>query len=238
MVLEIAIVEDEKESYQKLVSYLEKCKKEFDIDINVKWFKDAISFLEKYPKKCQLVFMDIDLPMMNGMEAVKKLRKIDEHVCVIFVTNLAQYAVKGYEVNAFDFIVKPLSYYDFYMKFKRAMHSFLLKSSKGIWVTARNGKRKIEADQLMYVEVMKHEITYHMANVENIVFSGTLKKVHEELAGLPFALCNRCYLVNLAYIKEVRDESVYIGDDVLQISLAKKKEFLQSLNTYLGGGGN
>lgn len=238
MVLEISIVEDEKESYKKLVTYLEKCKKEFDIEINIKWFKDAISFLEKYPKNCQLVFMDIDLPGMNGMAAVKKLRKIDAQVCVIFVTNLAQYAVNGYEVNAFDFIVKPLSYYDFYMKFKRVMNSFALKNSRTLWVISRNGKRKIEADQLMYVEVMKHEITCNLANGEKIVFSGTLKKVHEELEGLPFVLCNRCYLVNLAYVKEVRDESVYIGDDVLQISLAKKKDFLKSLNKYLSDGGN
>ena len=178
--------------------------------------------MEKYPENCHLVFMDIELPGMDGMTAVRKLRKIDERVCVIFVTNLAQYAVNGYEVNAFDFIVKPLSYYDFYMKFKRVMDSFALKTPKSLWVVARNGKRMITADKLMYVEVMKHEITYNMANGEKIVCSGTLKKVHEELAGLPFVLCNRCYLVNLSYVKEVRDENVYVGDDVLQISLAKK----------------
>lgn len=236
--MEIAIVEDEKDSYEKLVSYLERCKDEFDIELNIKWYKSAVSFLEKYSKNCQLVFMDIDLPGMNGMDAVKKLREKDGQVCVVFVTNLAQYAVNGYAVNAFDFIVKPLVYSDFYMKFKRIMNSFALKTSKGIWVVTRNGKYRIEADQIMYVEVMKHEISYNMANGKKITFSGTLKKVHEELNGLPFVLCNRCYLVNLAYIKEVRDEYVYIGNDVLQISLSKKKAFLNSLNKYLSDGGN
>lgn len=236
--LEIAIVEDEKDAYQTLTSYLEKCKDEFDIEFNIKWYTDAVTFLNKYSKSCQLVFMDIDLPGLNGMDATKRLREIDEQVCVVFVTNLAQYAVNGYAVSAFDFIVKPLSYSDFYMKFKRVMSSFALKTSKSLWVVTRNGKFRIEADQITYVEVMKHEISYNMANGKKITFSGTLKKVQEELKGLPFVLCNRCYLVNLTYIKEVRGDNVYIGNDVLQISLSKKKDFLKSLNKYLSDGGN
>ncbi len=237
MTFEIAIVEDEWSSYNTLVSYLDTCQKEFGVEFSVKWFKDGITFLEKYPQNCKVVFMDIDLPLLNGMETVRKLRKIDANVVVVFVTNLAQYAVKGYEVSAFDFIVKPLSYYDFHMKFKRVMKSFSLQPKKCLWVTTRSGKRKVEADEICYVEVMKHEITYNMRDGEKITFSGTLKQICDELTDLPFVMCNRCYLVNLAYVKEVRGEDLYIGNDRIQIALARRKEFMKSLNKYLSDGG-
>lgn len=236
--IEVAIVEDNEKWFKTLEEYLKRYGNEYGTQFGIKWFKDPVTFLEKYTKNCRFVFMDINLPGMDGMTAVKKLRLVDERICVIFVTNLAQYAVNGYEVNAFDFIVKPVSYYDFRMKFKRAMDFYAMKAPKGIWLNFRDGKRMITAEKLRYVEVMKHELVFCLSSGEKVSCSGTLKKVQEDLAGLPFVLCNRCYLVNLAFVREVRGESVFIGNDVLQISLAKKKDFLKSLNDYLSNGGD
>lgn len=73
--------------------------------------------------------MDINLGESNGIEISKKIREIDDETIIIFVSNLAQYAVEGYEVEAMDFIVKPMTYYVFSMKFKRALKR-LLRSKK------------------------------------------------------------------------------------------------------------
>ena len=67
-----------------------------------------MDFLEKYRANYDLVFMDIEMPVMDGMSAIKKLRQIDKNVLVVIVTNLAQYAVNGYELGVFDFMVKPV----------------------------------------------------------------------------------------------------------------------------------
>lgn len=66
--------------------------------------------------------MDIQMPHMNGMEVARKLRALDANVLLIFVTSLAQYAIQGYEVRAFDYVLKPLSYPDFMMKMSRVEH--------------------------------------------------------------------------------------------------------------------
>ena len=80
---------------------------------------------------------------MDGMEAVRRIRQKDENVIVIFVTNMAQYAVKGYEVNALDFIIKPVRYDSFVMKMDRAISKCKTTQSNEIWITERNNKRRL-----------------------------------------------------------------------------------------------
>lgn len=233
---EIAIVEDEREHSARLKEYLDRYSAERDCALHTEIFERADDFL----KKCgsfDIVFMDIELPDTDGMTAVKRLRENDKNVLVIFVTNLAQYAVKGYEVSAFDFIVKPVGYYDFAMKLRRAFECLNKRCKHELWVASRQGKKLVSADKLKYVEVMKHALLFHMANGETVTGTGTLKSVASKLDGTSFALCNQCYFVNLKYVTEVRGGSVFVGDDELQISIPKKKEFLRALNDWLATGG-
>lgn len=181
--------------------------------------------------------MDIDMPDLNGMDAVRKLREADREVMVIFVTNLAQYAVKGYEVDAFDFIVKPAVYPEFAMKIDRAVRGLELRRGKNIWISTRGGKKAINTNKLIYVEIMRHAITYH-TEYGDVTGSGTLGGVCEMLEGMPFAQCNRCYLVNLRYVTEVTADALVAGGVRLAVSKTRKKEFMRIFNDYLAGGGD
>ena len=88
--------------------------------------------------------MDIDLPGMSGMEAAGLMRAYDEETPLIFVTNLAQYAIRGYEVDALDFIVKPVSWYHFSMRMDKAMRAMRRHSATGrLKVSTRSGVRVI-----------------------------------------------------------------------------------------------
>ncbi len=101
---------------------------------------------------------------------------------------------------------------------------------------SRTGKKMISADTLRYVEVMHHMLVFH-TTAEEVRGTGTMKKICELLEGLPFALCNQCYLVNLAYVSGINGNTVLVGEDELQISAPKRKNFLCALNNYLGAGG-
>ena len=83
---------------------------------------------------------------------------------------------------------------------------------------------------------MKHVVIYHLEH-ETVTASGTLKSVVENLEGLPFALCNRCYLVNFKYVTEINGNTVVVGGDELQIAAPRRHEFLNAFNEYLGAGG-
>lgn len=232
----VAVVEDEREVSDLLASYFRRYAKDNEKEIAVTQFFSTEQLFTLDCIDFDMILMDIELPGTDGYSAVQKLRKKNDETAVVFVTNLAQYAVKGYEVGAFDFIVKPVSYYNFALKMNRVFAYLETTVKKKLMISSREGKKIVPVSDLKYVEVMKHVLIFHLAKGE-IVASGTLKKVREELEGLPFAFCNACYLVNLGYVTEIKGNRVCVGGDVLQISAPKRKEFLRELTAYLAVGG-
>lgn len=132
MMVSVALIEDDDRIAGELVGYLERYAKESEgaVEFNTVRFPDAISFLEGYKPRYDLVLMDIMLPEMDGLMASKKLREYDPNVMLVFVTNMSQLAVKGYEVSAFDFMVKPVRYGDFTLKLDRITEKLALSEEK------------------------------------------------------------------------------------------------------------
>ena len=121
MAICVAVVEDEKRERELIKKYLASFGEERGVVFNVYEFEDGLSFLSDYKSIYDVVFMDIEMPHLSGMEAAKRLRKLDDKVALVFITNMAQYAVGGYEVDAMSFIVKPVTYSNFAMKLSRVM---------------------------------------------------------------------------------------------------------------------
>ena len=118
--INIAIVEDNREQAAALESHIKTYASDHKLSVSVSIFYEPITFLEKY-SPFHIVYMDIMMPMLNGMDAAKLLREKDEKVILIFVTTMRQYAIQGYEVAASDFIVKPVAYPEFALKFTKVL---------------------------------------------------------------------------------------------------------------------
>lgn len=231
-----AIVEDNEVQASTIAEHFKRYADEMGRIVEVSVFPSGEAFLQ-CGDRFDLVFLDIELPEKDGLTVAEELRAVDGDVLIIFVTNLAQYAVKGYGVRAFDFIVKPLDYYSFALKMRRAFECLDNLCRRKIWIATRQGKQMIDADKLKYVEVMQHTLAFHMTD-GTVNGTGTLKSVQTALMGLPFYLCNRCYLVNLHYVTQINGNTVTVGGEVLQISIPKKKDFLTALNKFLAAGGS
>ena len=231
----IAVVEDSPADAQTAQSYLDRYAAEHNVTFEIKLFTDSAAFLAGYLPVYDLVMMDISLPGLSGLEAAARLRRMDQSVTLVFVTSLARYASKGYEVDATDFLVKPVTYPNFEAKLRRALTRCTHFADRQYVIPLSDGIYRIALSRIKYIETDGHTLIYHTTE-GNIPSPGLLKDVEKGLDPRQFVRCNRCYLVNLAYAKVIREHTLIIDGDELQISRPKRKAFLAALNDYLGGG--
>ena len=231
--LRCAIVEDSPRELEHLKECLARYSAERDIPLETTAFGDAASFLEHYRADYDIAFMDIELPGINGMEAAHRLREIDQQVILIFVTNMAQFAVKGYEVDALDYIIKPAQYGPLSIKLDRAAQRWRA-AAESVMVALPTGTQRLLLWEIYYIEVQGHKLTYHTEK-GHLPGTGTLQDAEQRLHGKGFLRCNKCYLVNQKHIQTVTGSDVVLSNgEKLQISRLRKKEFMEELARSMG----
>lgn len=108
--IRIAIVEDDRHDREALKKCLNRYEKENQVKFSVTEFQDGEDIVTDYTASYDLIILDIEMAFLNGMKAAEKIRELDTNVIIIFITNMPQYAIQGYKVNALDYILKPISY--------------------------------------------------------------------------------------------------------------------------------
>lgn len=228
--LRVAVVEDDQRYAAQIAGYLERFAEENQLEIRTVRFQDGMEIAEEYKPVYDIIFLDIEMPLLDGMSTAERIRQMDPDVLLIFITNLAQYAIRGYGVNALDYVLKPVSYAAFAMKLQKARRILAGRETRYVLLTDEQESRKIPVSNIRYIEVANHQLIYHTTEGDFCQF-GTLRKLENEL-GDGFARCNHCYLVNLGYVDGTREDCVLLGADTLKISRAKKKQFMQMLSDY------
>lgn len=234
--MHIAIVEDEENSTNILMEYLSAFGRENNIDTQYRQYANGVDFISSYQPICDLLLLDIEMPLMDGLTLARKVREVDKNVIIIFITKMAQYAMVGYEVSALDYILKPINYHAFAMKLRRVVNLMQTKQQKCLIVQGNSFIQKIAINSIRYIDVLGHTITYHTPQgIISSTGSKSLKELENELISNGFVRCNKCYLVNLQYVQSVeKDIVVLTGGECLSISRSRKKKFMQSLLDYWG----
>ena len=227
-----AIAEDDPAFRSQLNSFLQQYACDKRLEITVSAFEEGQTLVSAYCPIFDVIFLDVEMPHLDGMSAAEKIRQKDSQVLLVFVTNVAHYAVKGYAVQALDYILKPLNYMSFSAKMDRIVKTLQLRQEKSILLNSGSSMRRIPVSQILYVEVLRHQVVYHLAD-ELITVRGSLKEAENLLEGCSFEKCNSCYLVNLRHVRGVREDAVIVGQEELQMSRAKKKDFMQAVAAYI-----
>lgn len=233
--IKVAIIEDEKIEQERVESYFKRLSNEKRVNFNLSFYTSGEKFLFEFETgKFSIVLIDIELEgTQNGLEVSEKLRELDGEVTLIFLTNLAQYAIEGYKVNAFDYMLKPISYFDFSTRLTLVINKLETKNTERVIIQTDGKKLVILLSDIYYIEVNNHKVIYHTKK-GNFQTYGSLKQILKELENKNFSLCNSCFLVNFDYVEKIEGYNVIVNGEELLISHPKRKTFLQELTAYFG----
>lgn len=232
--MKIVIVDDEKKETDLISGYIDKISAKIGEMIVKEVYHSPARFLDEYNYDADLIFLDVEMPGLNGIEAARELRRKDQNVVIMFITNMAQYAICGYEVEAVDYILKPVSYQDFALKMQKAMRYILQNKDTRLTLTTTDGTKIVGVSDVFFVEVNRHYLIYHTV-IGEMTVRGTMKEAEELLKPYHFVRCNHSFLVNLKYVEAVNGVELKCADHTLLISRNKKTEFMYEFTRYISG---
>ena len=235
--MNIAIVEDDNAAATVITGFIERYAKENAVELFSKRYCTADEFLADTESRYSVVLFDVKMPGTSGMDAAFEFRKRDKTASVLFITSMTQMAQKGYEVDAVGYLIKPVGYYDFSLKLKKALEVYTFNEKCNVTITIPGGLCRISMSKLIYVEIVNHRLRYHLVD-DVIEMSGALSRAEEELANYGMLRCNSCYLVNPEFIRSVKGNDLWIGNEVLRISRPKRQKFLEQLAEWYAGRGS
>lgn len=233
--IRIAIVEDEAEYTHQLEEYLHTFEKQTERSFEIKKFSDGDAFVSSFKSQFDIILMDVEMPLLDGMSAAEEVRRTDSEVIIIFITNMAQYAIKGYAVDALDYVLKPVSYFAFSQRLERALGKIKTPSKKYIAISIKNGgSQKLDISDITYVESQGHDLTFHIKSSEQTYITiGTMKDIEQKLDGNGFFRSNKGYLVNFDHVDGIKDNCAVVNGTELLISRTRRNEFLQALTRHI-----
>ncbi len=227
-------MDDELEQLEQFHQYLTQYAEERQVEIEAEDFPDRDEFLEHYQTPFDIVLMDVQMRFLDGMTTAERLREIDPAVILIFITNMPQYAIRGYAVDALDYVLKPVSYFAFAQRLDRAIQRLGRRERHYITLQVRGGVQKLDVMQIYYVESQKHDLLFHTSG-EVYTIRGTMKSAETLLADYPFFRCNKCYLVNLEHVDSIRENEAMVEGTPLVVSRGRRNDFMTALAAYVGG---
>lgn len=200
--IRIAICEDENDQQELLEGYINQAFKSLSLQYKLDIFSSGEELLENYSKDFDIVLLDIQLGEINGMDTARKIRLLDNKVEIIFITSLIEYALEGYEVRAYRYLLKPIKYENLKDNIINCIKEVEIKN-KYIIVKGHGNQIKLDINEITYIEVQKENITIHTL-IKTYKTKGTMSNFEKDIDCSRFFRCHKSFLVNLAHVKSIK----------------------------------
>ncbi len=230
----IAICDDEESFVTELAQQLKRYMEETGTELRITVFRDGKELVENDQIEMDLIFLDIQMNEMNGLQAAKRIREKDSGVGIIFLTSLVSHVLEGYQYQAVNYIIKPIKYVRLKAEMDRWIARYKQNEKDHIVITNDNGKYKVFLNTLHYIETYQRNVLLHTDEQEIISYK-KMKDFERELAGSCFVRCHTGYLVNLYFVKRVEKlEMELTTGEKIPISQPKRKMVMEKLADYWG----
>lgn len=241
----IDIVDDDGKAASQLEGMIQYYGTVHNLAFKVSKYNDPTVYLKKEHTESHIIFLDIKMPQMDGIDLAKNIRVKNPDVIIIFCTSFQHFAINGYEVNAFGFLVKPVQEYSFNYFFDRAIKKLQNDiENASIRIKTLEDYRVLRVQDIYYVEVLQHYLFYHVKRHdkekddgrvgEEIIRSrGVMKDAEKQLSGFDFFRSNISYLLNFNYVTAIKGNNVYLSDKIFSVSRSQKKIFTEKFMEFI-----
>lgn len=234
--MKVAVCEDEVIQINLLNNQIENWAKEKGIDISIDNFKTAESFLFQWSDydKYDIIFLDIKLSEMSGIELSNRIREKNKTIDIVFVTGFFKYALHGYRVSALQYLMKPIDTSDLYFCLDKTFNRVNSKDEISTLVIETTKKIiKLDYNKINYCIMFSPYIEVH-TNSEKITLRKKISEMEEILPSKYFVRCHRSYIVNVKYIKSITKNNVLLENGInIPISRGKYNEINDAFINFI-----
>jgi len=239
--MKLAICDDDR----KIRELIEESVREVSESMEIEVFSDARGILA-LGYDADIVFLDIQMPGIDGMSAAKMMRQNGKKTVIVFVTAVEEQVYKAFDVGAFNYIVKPfgkkritevirsaIAQADELHYIEKTMSEKEDEKHQARTITVKSGgtNRRVILSEIIYAEIFDRRIILHMKDHDNIVYNGRISEL-ESISGQDFFRVHRAYLINLTYVKSYDSKSVRVGDMDIPVARGKYQELIKAYLSY------
>lgn len=231
--LKVMILDDDKISREIIRSYINFT--DF-LQFEGEYDNPVVALKEIDKSKCDLLFLDIEMPEMSGIDFIESAKNIPQ---VIIISSKPEYAAESYNYDVTDYMVKPIEYNRFLKAANRAKaisESISLKSPENeqhIFVKTGSELLKLNFSSILFVEAFADYVQIHTAEKRYTVLS-TMKSIHAKLGETEFMRVHRSYIVAIGKIESLKENELYVGGKTIKVSRKYKKELKEKLRDLTG----
>lgn len=225
----VAVCDDEKYYMEDVCKRIEEYEEETENEIRIDTYESILKLIDdmqKRKEKYDILFLDVEMAEMNGIDAAKKIREFEETVIICFITNYENYAYGAFTVDAEGYLVKPVKYIELRKLLSRCIMHIQYIREKQIaeqrFVEIKAGREIEVVDEykILYIEKRRNQCIFHLLEGE-VTSYDTLSHVYEKLDHAKFYYVHQGFIANFIHIKEVKAKTIFFGNNI-EIPVSRK----------------
>lgn len=232
--MKIAFCDDEQSQLDITGAYTQEWARERNVKVSIKQFNSAEAFLFEWSslENFNVLFLDIQMGGMSGIELAKQIRQIDDQLIIVFITGIMDHVFEGYDVKALHYLLKPIKKEDYKACLDQAFEEIQRKNKEILLVPLDGQLRKIAYQDIYYFEIFSHYMEVH-TKYGLFKYKKKISELEEELPSSQFIRCHRSCIVNLLYINSMEKNLLKLdNEDVLPISSDRRKTLHNAFVNY------
>ena len=231
--INIGICEDELHYRVNIKDMLGDILSTYSINYKIYEFSSGEELLSNYPKDLDILIMDIQMKIINGMDTARKIREFDQNLEIIFMTSFSEFMQEGYEVKAYRYILKPISERKISRNILPCINEIMKKKNNYLTINVKNYVDRIKIDSIVYIETDRPNILIYTNDIKYTT-KMSISKIDKILREHGFFRCHNSYIVNLKLVESMNSNTLKIGEKYIPISKYRVKELKLALTNILG----